>query len=39
MRLTFYQLLLISFCSVMALASHAPAQELLNRDVTLELKM
>ena len=38
MRLTFYQLFLISFCSVVALASHAPAQELLNRDVTLELK-
>ncbi|MGX5857603.1 TonB-dependent receptor [Dyadobacter jiangsuensis] len=38
MRLTFYQLLLISICSVVAVASHSPAQELLNRDVTLDLK-
>jgi len=38
MRLTFYQLLLISLCSVVAVASHSPAQELLNRDVTLDLK-
>lgn len=38
MRLTFYQLLLISLVSVMAIASHSPAQELLNRDVTLELR-
>ena len=38
MRLTFYQLLLISICSVVAVASHSPAQELLNRDVTLDLR-
>jgi hypothetical protein len=38
MRLTFYQLVCIGLFSAMAFASKSPAQELLNRGVTLELK-
>jgi TonB-linked SusC/RagA family outer membrane protein len=38
MRLTFYQLVCIGLFSAMAFASKSPAQELLNRGLTLELK-
>jgi TonB-linked SusC/RagA family outer membrane protein len=38
MRLTFYQFLCIGLFSAMAFARNSPAQELLNKDVTMELK-
>ena len=38
MRVTFYQLLCIVFLSAMGYAHNTPAQELLNRGVTLNLK-
>ncbi|GAB2787295.1 TonB-dependent receptor [Rhabdobacter roseus] len=37
MRVTFYQLVCVSFLSAMAYAHTTPAQELLNRGVTLKL--
>jgi TonB-dependent starch-binding outer membrane protein SusC len=37
MRITFYQLMCMIFLSAMAYAHHTPAQELLNRGVTLKL--
>ncbi|REA63779.1 hypothetical protein DSL64_04960 [Dyadobacter luteus] len=37
MRVTFYQLMCIFFLSAMAYAHHTPAQELLNRGVSLKL--
>ncbi len=38
MQMTIYQLLCIGLCSAMAFAHKSPAQELLNKGVTLELK-
>jgi TonB-dependent SusC/RagA subfamily outer membrane receptor len=38
MRVTFYQLMCIFFLSAMAYAHHTPAQELLNRGVTLSFQ-
>lgn len=38
MRLTFYQLVCIGLLSAMAYAHNTPAQDLLNRGITLELK-